>query len=60
VRVPSEFLHYVDEPMTDRSFAALSPVPWQDVRVAESDVDSTPFHPEPGRARRQRRRVLRG
>jgi hypothetical protein len=33
---------------------------WRDVRVAESDVDSTPFHPEPGRARRQRRRVLRG
>ena len=28
--------------------------------MAESDVDSTPFHPEPGRARRQRRRVLRG
>ena len=36
------------------------PVGWPDVRVAESDVDSTPFHPEPGRARRQRRRVLRG
>jgi hypothetical protein len=35
-------------------------VDWRDVRVAESDVDSTPFHPEPGRARRQRRRVLRG
>jgi hypothetical protein len=35
-------------------------VGWPDVRVAESDVDSTPFHPEPGRARHQRRRVLRG
>ena len=30
------------------------------VRVVESGVDSTPSHPEPGRARRQRRRVLRG
>src|SRR5918911_5194486 len=30
------------------------------VRVAESGADSTPSHPEPGRARRQRRKVLRG
>ena len=39
---------------------SIRAIDWSDVRVAESDVDSTPFHPEPGRARRQRRRVLRG
>jgi hypothetical protein len=38
----------------------LRPVGGSGVRVAASGADSTPSHPEPGRARRQRRKVLRG